>query len=572
MAIFHLSVKTVSRSTGRSAVAAAAYRSGDTLTNERDGRQHNYVNRTGIDDSFIIAPAGCEWTHDRSTLWNAAEQAEKRSNSVTAREYVLALPAELDAKDRADLARSFASAVVERYGVAADVAIHAPSAGGDDRNYHAHILTTTREVEPDGLGKKTRILDAAKTGGPEIESLRELWAMQCNEALERHQKAARIDHRSYERQGVDEIPTMHLGPTSTTMERKHKAEQERKGEPYKPQTFKARENERRRTLNESVRKLVQDLEKTIKEKAEREKRRIEQDRLLKVVDWYHSEINRRNRIKFKSGDAWINEQNRLMNGNPVAGAEALVRELPAYRQRLRVIEEKKAEIKRVEDEIERAESAIRRSENEIQEWHEEAGFFARIMPPEDIKKSRKNIVERRESIAKKTSFLAILKAALSEMMSALKSFVFGECQKPEIHAKLRLRGIAADYTVRRVQEWREEQRRDVEEQSRQWRLEQEEKARIEEMNKAKEERAQYIKDCVDFLLRWPENERLKRFQTFAPSLYADESARKYVLGRIRSSEDNIAKDSSDITHSVSIGKMEHDHDDDCEDSGPFLGM
>lgn len=104
----------------------------------------------------------------------------------------------------------------------------------------------------------------------------------------------------------------------------------------------------------------------------------------------------------------------------------------------------------------------------------------------------------------KTSFLAILKAALSEMMSALKSFVFGECQKPEIHAKLRLRGIAADYTVRRVQEWREEQRRDVEEQSRQWRLEQEEKARIEEMNKAKEERAQYIKDCVDFLLRWPE--------------------------------------------------------------------
>ncbi|KAA8420763.1 MobA/MobL family protein, partial [Acetobacter pomorum] len=128
MAIFHLSVKTVSRSTGRSAVAAAAYRSGDTLTNERDGRQHNYANRTGVDDSFIIAPAGCEWAHDRSTLWNAAEQAEKRSNSVTAREYVLALPAELDAKERAGLARAFASAVVERYGVAADVALHAPSA------------------------------------------------------------------------------------------------------------------------------------------------------------------------------------------------------------------------------------------------------------------------------------------------------------------------------------------------------------------------------------------------------------------------------------------------------------
>ncbi|WP_264996230.1 MobQ family relaxase, partial [Kozakia baliensis] len=271
VAIFHLSVKTVSRSTGRSAVAAAAYRTGDTLTNERDGRQHNYANRTGVDDSFIIAPAGCEWAHNRSALWNAAEQTEKRSNSVTAREYVLALPAELDAKDRADLARSFASAVVERYGVAADVALHAPSAGGDDRNYHAHILTTTREVEPDGLGKKTRILDAAKTGGPEIESLRELWAMQCNEALERHQKPARIDHRSYERQGVDEIPTMHLGPTSTTMERKHKAEQERKGEPYKPQTFKAQENERRRTLNDHVREMVRELAATVREVAEQVK-------------------------------------------------------------------------------------------------------------------------------------------------------------------------------------------------------------------------------------------------------------------------------------------------------------
>lgn len=271
MAIFHLSVKTVSRSTGRSAVAAAAYRSGDTLTNERDGRQHDYANRTGIDDSFIIAPSGCEWTHDRSTLWNAAEQAEKRSNSVTAREYVLALPAELDAKERAGLARAFASAVVERYGVAADVALHAPSVGGDDRNYHAHILTTTREVEPGGLGKKTRILDAAKTGGPEIESLRELWAMQCNEALERHQQPARIDHRSYERQGVDEMPTIHLGPTSTAVERKHKAEHERKREPYKPQTFKAQENERRRSLNDHVREMVRELAETVRDVAEKAK-------------------------------------------------------------------------------------------------------------------------------------------------------------------------------------------------------------------------------------------------------------------------------------------------------------
>ncbi|WP_110507696.1 MobA/MobL family protein, partial [Komagataeibacter oboediens] len=158
-----------------------------------------------------------------------------------------------------DLARAFAGALVERYGVAADVALHAPSREGDARNHHVHILTTTREVEPDGLGKKTRILDAAKTGGPEIESLRELWAMQCNEALERHDKPARVDHRSYERQGIEKMPTLHLGPTSVTIERKHQAEAERKGEDYQPRTFKARENRRRRGLNERVRELAQEL-------------------------------------------------------------------------------------------------------------------------------------------------------------------------------------------------------------------------------------------------------------------------------------------------------------------------
>jgi len=302
VAIFHLSVKTVSRSTGRSAVAAAAYRTGDTLTNERDGRQHDYANRTGVDESFIIAPAGCEWVHNRSALWNAAEQTEKRSNSVIAREYVLALPAELDAKERVNLARSFASAVIERYGVAADVALHAPSAGGDDRNYHAHILTTTREVEPDGLGKKTRILDAAKTGGPEIESLRELWAMQCNEALERHQKPARIDHRSYERQGVAKMPTLHLGPTSATIERRHKAAQERKGEPYKPRTFKAQENERRRTMNDHVREMVCELAATVREVAEqaRNAKKSAVHALLRAVGMQRREEERREALRQQS--------------------------------------------------------------------------------------------------------------------------------------------------------------------------------------------------------------------------------------------------------------------------------
>lgn len=266
MAIYHLSVKVVSRSKGQSAVASAAYRSGDSLTDEREGKTHDYTRRRGVDASFIVAPSGCEWTHDRARLWNVAEAAENRKNSTVAREYELALPAELDGPEREALARQFAAAVVERFGVAADIAIHAPGRDGDQRNHHAHILTTTRVVEPDGLGEKTRVLDAAKTGSAEIESLRELWAMQCNEALERSGQAARVDHRSYERQGADVVPGVHLGPHSTAVERKvaHQAEQE--GREYEPRTYRARANAEaaeKNALAKTLRQIIEGAEQVI---------------------------------------------------------------------------------------------------------------------------------------------------------------------------------------------------------------------------------------------------------------------------------------------------------------------
>ena len=154
MAICHFDVKAVSRATGRSAVAAAAYRTGETLTNDRDGITHNYSKRSGVDGKFVVVPAGCEWAADRSKLWNAAEAAERRKDAKVAREYVVAIPHELDAPAREALVRGFAEAIVERFGVAADVALHAPGKDGDQRNHHAHILTTTRVVEPDGLGRR----------------------------------------------------------------------------------------------------------------------------------------------------------------------------------------------------------------------------------------------------------------------------------------------------------------------------------------------------------------------------------------------------------------------------------
>lgn len=216
MAIFHCSIKTVSRSTGRSAPAAAAYRSGERIKDERTGEVYNYANRQGVEHTELVLPDGVDL--DRGQLWNAAEAAENRKNSTVAREYELALPDELTPDQRAELARDFARHLVERYGVAADIAIHAPGQAGDHRNHHAHILTTTRKVTPDGFGAKTRALDEKKSG--EVEHIRATWAELTNRALERAGHDARIDPRSLKAQSIKRMPSTHLGASATAMERR----------------------------------------------------------------------------------------------------------------------------------------------------------------------------------------------------------------------------------------------------------------------------------------------------------------------------------------------------------------
>lgn len=231
MAIYHASTKPVARSSGRSAVAAAAYRSGQELVDERTGLVHDYTRKGGV--VFAEAALRDGSTIDRGDLWNAAEFAEKRKDSRTAREWIIALPAELDAKDRVSLAREFGSELAKRYGVAVDVAVHLPDRDGDNRNHHAHILTTTREVSlgDDGelvLGAKTVIelsdSDRRKLSlGPaadEVKAIRGLWEDLANRSLERAGRSERIDGRSLEAQGLDREPMTHLGPTATEMERR----------------------------------------------------------------------------------------------------------------------------------------------------------------------------------------------------------------------------------------------------------------------------------------------------------------------------------------------------------------
>jgi len=219
MARYHLSVKTISRSQGRSATAAAAYRAGARITDERTGVIHDYQRRLGVEARLLILPDDApDWASDRAHLWNAAERAETRKNSTVAREFEIALPAELDAAERRRLAADFARELVLRHGCAADVAIHRPGREGDSRNHHAHLLLTTRRLTAAGFTEKTRELDDLKSG--EIGRWRARFAEVQNARLREAGVEARVDHRSLEAQEIDREATIHLGPTATALERR----------------------------------------------------------------------------------------------------------------------------------------------------------------------------------------------------------------------------------------------------------------------------------------------------------------------------------------------------------------
>ncbi len=218
---YHCSVKPVKRSSGRSVVAAAAYRLGEKLHDEKTDLTHDYSKRKGIENTFTLAPDSApDWVQNPEKLWNAAEDSEKRINSQLAREIELALPASVSSEQREAIAQAFASHLVERYGVAVSVALHEPSGHGDDRNHHAHILMTTRRVNAEGFGAKTRELDDRKTGSAEVQHIREMAAHFINAALADSGSDERVDHRSFKERGIDQLPTEHLGVEAANMERR----------------------------------------------------------------------------------------------------------------------------------------------------------------------------------------------------------------------------------------------------------------------------------------------------------------------------------------------------------------
>ena len=205
MAIYHLRATMISRSQGRSATAAAAYRVAERIEDRRTGLTFDYAARGGVDHTEILAPDHApDWVRDRSELWNRVEEAETRKNSQVAREVRVALPAELTHAQRLELVREFVRSQFVDRGMVADIALHAPGRIGDERNHHAHILLTTREVDAEGSvsdggsvprgGFTTKNRDWNKV--EVLEGWREAWARDSNAALERAGIEDRVDHRT----------------------------------------------------------------------------------------------------------------------------------------------------------------------------------------------------------------------------------------------------------------------------------------------------------------------------------------------------------------------------------------
>jgi len=217
MAIYRLSADLVRRSAGRTVTAAAAYRAGALIVDERTGLAFDYRRRRGVLDAAILAPAAAPaWILDRARLWNAAELTEKRKDAQLARDIELALPHELTPAARRELVHGFVRAAFVDAGMVADIAIHAPGGAGDTRNFHAHVLLTLRAIAGDGFGPKVRAWNEAA----QLDRWRTLWAEHVNRALEQAGASARVDHRSLAAQGIARLPQIHLGPAVCEMQRR----------------------------------------------------------------------------------------------------------------------------------------------------------------------------------------------------------------------------------------------------------------------------------------------------------------------------------------------------------------
>lgn len=215
MAIYHFSAQVISRGAGRSAVAAAAYRSASELYDERAGRAHDFSAKSDVVHSEVLLPQDApERLSDRTTLWNEVEAVEKRKDAQLTREVEFALPRELSREEGVQLAREFVAEQFVTRGMVADLNVHWPVDAQGEAKPHAHVMLTLREVGPEGFAKKVREWNATS----ELQGWREAWAAKANEHLAELGHEVRIDHRSLQAQGVELEPQHKVGPAGARRE------------------------------------------------------------------------------------------------------------------------------------------------------------------------------------------------------------------------------------------------------------------------------------------------------------------------------------------------------------------
>ncbi|MGH1558129.1 Ti-type conjugative transfer relaxase TraA [Caulobacter segnis] len=214
MAIYHFSVKVISRATGASAVASAAYRSASRLHDERLDRDHDFTGKSGVVHSEIMLPDGApDQLSDRATLWNTVEAGEKRKDAQLSREVEFAIPREMDQAQGLELARDFVQREMVDRGMVADLNVHWDIGADGLAKPHAHVMLSMREVGEEGFGAKVRDWNRTEL----VEHWREAWADHVNERLAQLDIDTRIDHRSLEDQGIDLEPQHKIGPAAGRM-------------------------------------------------------------------------------------------------------------------------------------------------------------------------------------------------------------------------------------------------------------------------------------------------------------------------------------------------------------------
>jgi len=223
MAIYHFSVKAISRGDGRSAVACAAYRSGEKLVCDYYGIKQDYTKKSGVEHTQIYAPENTNPNLlDRQKLWNAVEKSERRKDALLAREFEIAFPQELNKEQRQTLLSNLCQDIVKKHGVVVDAAIHAPhvEGGSDDRNYHAHIMFTTRSISKTGTFEAKKYRDFSRDSGTKtVVQWRKDFADLVNVQLEKIGSKERVSHLSYADLGSDLEATQHEGYEVTQLRR-----------------------------------------------------------------------------------------------------------------------------------------------------------------------------------------------------------------------------------------------------------------------------------------------------------------------------------------------------------------